>query len=268
MRESPARGGSGGIQSVERAFHVLDAFVVADRALRLTEIAKAAGITRHLAHAYVTSLVRVGAVVKDNSGAYRLGETVMHLGLAALARMDFLAISRDVMQQLQNEVDQSVWLSVWSEHGPVVVAKIDGRRPSPFEIRIGTRVELSVSSTGKTFLAHLDAAAWRDLVDLERRELGELAPGDEELERLLADVRRDGVATRPAIVVSRSVTLSQFSSVAAPVFDESGAVRAALTVIGQTGTFDVSADGHNAEAVRSAAARISGRLGYRIRSGA
>ena len=256
-------GSKKGIQSVERAFQVLEALVASDRPLRPIEVAKAAGMTRNLAHAYLVSLQNVGAVFRDATGCFQLGEMAMHLGLAALSRMDFLAAARDVMSQLQREVDESVWLSVWSEHGPVVVAKVDGRRPSPFEIRIGTRVELTVSSTGKTFLAHLDPANWRDLVATERMEIGDLAPDDETLNGILEETRRNGIANRAAIVVSHSVILSQFASVAAPVFDQRGAIRAALTVIGQTGTFDVSPNGPNAAAVKAAAAHVSARLGYR-----
>jgi len=250
-----------GIQSIERAFRILKVLVNASGPLRLAEIANAAGMSRTLAHAYLVSLQRVGAAAKDTSGSYQLGEGAIEMGLSAISKMDLFTIARDFMQRLLDQTGASIWLSVWSHDGPVVVAKVDGRDLAPFEIRIGTRVEVSVTATGCTFLAHLDPAVWKRLLKQERQALGSLAPDDRKLNIILQNIRQDNVASRHSLI-SHGHALPQFASVAAPVFDYSGTIKAVLTVIGPTRDFDISPAGLNARAVREVAASLSSRLGY------
>jgi len=263
MSSVPPVTASPGIQSVDKAFDVLQAIVASDGPMRLADIARATGLARNLAHAYLVSLRRVGAVVQDPETArYELGETALQLGLAALSRLDFLTLARGVMKELREEIGESVWLSVWSDRGPVVVANIEGLHASPFGVRIGTVVNLTVTATGRTFLAYLDPATYRLLVKKERARLRSFAPHEVELNRIIADIRRLGVTVRPQAAPATSVVLGQFSALAAPVFDHIGTIKAALTVIGQGANFDLSVDGRNASAVKSAAARLSARLGF------
>lgn len=257
-----------GIRSVDKTFEIMRALLAGGEALRLADIAKATGLARNHAHAYLVSLQRVGAVVQDTeTGRYDLGEAALQLGLAALSRMDFLVTARRFMQELQQEVDESVWLSVWSDRGPVVVAKVEGAHASPFEIRIGTLVALTTTATGRTFLAHLDPPRWKSLVKKERLRVAH-APTDTELDGFLEQAKILGVTDRPEVVISRDVVLRQFASLASPVFDHTRAIKAVLTVIGQTGIFDASVNGANARILKTAATQLSAQLGYIARAAA
>jgi DNA-binding IclR family transcriptional regulator len=254
-----------GIQSVERAFGILRALTAAGGSLRLADIAEQAGLTRNLAHAYLVSLQRVGAVVQDQeSGRYDLGSGAVEIGLAALGRMDLMAHARTVMKALCSEVSESVWLSVWTPRGPVVVAKVDGAHVSPFEIRVGSIVDITVTATGLSFIAHVPRAQWQAIAKAERARMRALVPDDATLSALLEDVRSRGIANRADIVVPQQNTvLHGFSALAAPIFDHTGTIKAVLTIIGLTSLFDVSLTGRNATALQSAAHDLSAALGYR-----
>jgi DNA-binding IclR family transcriptional regulator len=264
MRQSETPRQKAGIQSVDKAFDVLGALVGAGRALRLTDIVERTGMPRNLVHAYLVSLQRVGAVVQDPMTArYDLGGTVARMGLAALSRQDFLAMAQAAMRALAEESGHSAWLSVWGEHGPVIVAKIEGAHASPFEIRIGSLVNLTMTSTGLTYIAHLPRVVWRDLFDKEQARLVAGAPGASQIDALLREIRTVGVASRAQIVTpQRDSVLPQFSSLAAPVFDHTGQIRAVLTLIGEHEVFDHSPAGAEARRLKAAAAVLSARLGY------
>ncbi len=257
-----------GIQSVDKTFEIMRALLSGGEALRLVDIARATGLARNHAYAYLVSLQRVGAVVQDpETGRYDLGETALQLGLAALSRMDFLVIARRFMADLQQEVGESVWLSVWSDRGPVVVAKVEGAHASPFEVRIGSLVDVTTTSTGRTFIAHLDTGIWKPLVKKERSRMP-YAPTEAELDAFLQQAKRLGVTDRAEVVISRDVVLRQFASLASPVFDYSSSIKAVLTIIGQTGVFDASLNGPNAAALKAAASKLSARLGYTAKAAA
>ena len=53
------------------------------------------------------------------------------------------------------------------------------------------------------------------------------------------------------------------ASFSAPVFDYSGNIALAVTILGPTGTFDVKWDGPVAKALRTCTEAISKRLGHR-----
>jgi DNA-binding IclR family transcriptional regulator len=254
-----------GIQSVERAFGILRTLTAAGGSLRLADIAEQAGLTRNLAHAYLVSLQRVGAVVQDeDTGRYDLGSGAVEIGLAALGRMDLMAHARTVMKALCSEVSESVWLSVWTPRGPVVVAKVDGAHVSPFEIRVGSIVDITVTATGLSFIAHIPRAQWQTIAKAERARMRALVPDDATLSARLEDVRSRGIANRADIVVPQQNTvLHGFSALAAPIFDHTGAIKAVLTVIGLTSLFDASLTGRNAIALQSAVRDLSAALGYR-----
>ncbi|MDB5570676.1 MAG: Transcriptional regulator, IclR family [Hyphomicrobiales bacterium] len=248
--------GAGGIRSLEKGAGVLRHMRAAGGPLRLTEIARLAGMSRSMAHGYLVSLVRAGLVAQDpDSGRYDLGEDALQLGLAALTRVDFMKLGRETLESLAADIGETVLLSVWSDGGPVCVAKIDGKRRSLYEVRVGGVANLLVTSTGLAFLAYKPAGSCRDLIERARdRGLG-AGLDDVKLEAVFERIRRAGLsATQPAM-------LPEASSIAAPVFGQSNDMRAALTVIGPTGALDISPEGVNAAALLQAAGRLSRRLG-------
>jgi DNA-binding IclR family transcriptional regulator len=264
MKKKTQKGVQPGIQSVENAFGVLNALVSAGRPLRLRDIEEATGLSRNLAHAYLVSLRRVGVVLQDpETSRYDFGGMALQIGLSALSRMDFLATARSVMEQLADATGESVWLSVWSERGPVIVAKVEGRHASPFEIRIGAIADVTVTATGRSFIAHLKETHWTHIARKERTRLGSLAPSDEQLQQVLTEIRTSGIATMHEIVVpQQNIVLRQFSALAAPVFDHSQSVRAVLTVIGLSELLDCSPKSTNRRLLEKAAKNLSTRLGY------
>jgi DNA-binding IclR family transcriptional regulator len=255
--------GAGGIRSLEKGAGVLRQMRAAGGPLRLTEIARLAGMSRSMAHGYLVSLVRAGLVAQDpDSGRYDLGEDALQLGLAALTRVDFMKLGRESLEGLAAETGETVILSVWSDEGPVCVAKIDGKRRSIYEVRVGGVANLLITSTGLAFLAYKQARSCRDLIERARdRGLG-AGLDDVKLEAALARIRAAGLATtQPAM-------LPEASTIAAPVFGQDNEMRAALTVIGPTGALDVSPEGVNAAALLQAAERLSRRLGAQRQGGA
>jgi DNA-binding IclR family transcriptional regulator len=44
----------------------------------------------------------------------------LDLGLSALRRLDLVEISRDAMRMLSSQISESVFLSVWGNHGPTL----------------------------------------------------------------------------------------------------------------------------------------------------
>lgn len=243
-----------GIRSVEKGLGVLRALQAASAPLRLNDIAAACGMSASMAHGYLVSLVRTGFVTQERvSGLYDLGDAALQLGLTALGRADFLKFARDAMAELGEKLGETVTLAVWSERGPVVVDKLEGRRDSVYEIRVGSVVTLWPTATGRIFLANLPEPLWRAQMETILGAAGEV--DRTRFDQALEQARAAGVAT------TLPATVPDFSAIAAPIFDHRSALKGVMTVIGRASGFEVAPDGRNALAVKAAAYALSLRLG-------
>ncbi|WP_172716842.1 MULTISPECIES: IclR family transcriptional regulator [Neorhizobium] len=248
-----------GIQSLEKGLKVLTAIQHAGRALRLNDIAAAAGMTPSMAHGYLVSLVRTGFAAQDRlSGLYDLGDSALQLGLASLSRTDFLSLARATISQLAVELGETVTLAVWNGDAPVVVDKIEGRSDSVYEIKVGSLVRLWPTATGRVFMANLPNVEWEHHLRAMMRQGGEAEASAARFITELTDVRREGyAATLPA-------TVPEFSAVAAPVFDHRAHLKAVITVLGRQDGFDIAPSGLPLTATLRAARSLSMRLGASV----
>ena len=204
---SPARQG---IQSVELAMTVLQAIEDSHGPVSLTQIALASGMQPSKAHRYLVSLARVGLVTQSaRSARYDLGPAMRRLGIEALRRMDEVALVSEHLPGLRDRTGHSVNLSVWGDHGPVIVRWEYGSYALPITVRVGATMPLLTSSVGRVYLAHLPKTLTGPLLRAQLAE--DNAPGRDELDQITAEVRRSGVAVTSGGVVPGVV------SVAAPV---------------------------------------------------
>lgn len=240
-------GQSRAIHSVVAGFALIRALERRHGLTSLKDLATEAGMTPSRAHAYLASFRAVGLVVQEQGGdRYQLGPYALTLGLAALARLDPAEAAREPMLGFVAETCEAIHLSVWSGTAPVIVARQDGRRPTPLTIRLGFALPLDSSASGRLFLAFLPGV----LAMLPKARATQLRP-------VLDEVRAEGLARTDGLVQSGLAALS------APVFGADGTFQAALTALGPAGLLDLGKDGTLAASLRKAAQDASRSLGGR-----
>jgi DNA-binding IclR family transcriptional regulator len=202
-----------GIQSVEIAMSVLHALEEARGPRSLTNIATAAGMAPSKVHRYLVSLVRTGLVIQSHrSGLYDLGPAMRRLGIEALRRIDEVAQASEHLPGLAERTSHAVNLAVWGDTGPVIVRWDYGAHPLPITVRVGATMPMIDSSVGRVYLAYLPEATTRAVLWEQLAVNGRMAPTEQAISRIVADVRKRGYALTSDGVVP-GVT-----SVAAPVF--------------------------------------------------
>ncbi|AZY49179.1 IclR family transcriptional regulator [Bordetella avium] len=227
-----------GIQSVETGFKILDVLMRAGSALPLSRIAEESALTVANTHYYLVSFQRVGIVQQEpDTGHYGLGTYALKLGVAALEQFDVYKLARPAMMDISARSGHTVFLGVWGNKGPTIVNRVEGGKSQPLlELRVGSVLPLLSSALGRNFAAHLPAALIADLVRDElalREPLADPSRNDvpnteAEVEDMLARIRAQGFSR------CRNTLLPNFTSLSAPVFDLSGTIIAALTVMGPT----------------------------------
>jgi len=243
-------------QSVEKAVSVLESFADG-QALRVGDVARAAGITQSTASRLLATLEAAGLVERDPiTTLYFLGTELLTLAGIAINQNPVHRVGRQIAQNLASELGLGVNIALLRGWELVYLCNFEGRNSPKSHTLMGQRVPLHATSIGKSTLPSFSAA--------DRRELQPLTAFTEftitdaaALERETAVVARRGYATEvEEFVLGRA-------SVAAPILDQLGRIVAAISISGPRTTIDLETrEAELARLVIETADRISSGLGY------
>lgn len=248
-----------GIQSIEVGGALLRALAHHGRALALKDLAAEAGMAPAKAHPYLVSFCKLGLVEQDPaSGRYGLGPLAMQLGLISLQQLDPLALATPLIEQLAAETGHTLAVAVWGNRGATIVRVAQPPAAVFVSMRHGTVMSLRATASGQLFAALLPPARVLPVLRDEHKASGRRGAAlDEELRAALAAVRAQGYSHVQGLL------LPGISALAAPVFGGGGLLLLSLTAIGPSALFDSRPGSALVQRVRSAAADLSARLGWR-----
>lgn len=145
------------VQSVERAFALLEQLALHPRGMALTELAEATALHKSTVHRLLGSLFSLGYVVKDSaSGRYRLTFKLLTLSNGILDGIDVLSCAKPHLDRLSEETGEIVHLMV--PEGPDGVYIYKSEPPltqGQMRSRVGLRAPLACTAAGKAILATL-----------------------------------------------------------------------------------------------------------------
>jgi DNA-binding IclR family transcriptional regulator len=209
-----------------RVLAVLDAFTAEEPELTLTALARRAGLPLSTAHRLVGELAAWGALERGDDGRYRVGLRLWEVGALAPRSLGLRESAMPFLEDLHEVTRQNVQLAVLDGTEVVYVERLSGRGAVHVITRVGSRLPLHATGVGLVLLAHAPPALQEQVLAGPLRRWTERTLTDPaELRRVLADVRRTGVAVSDGQI--ELVALS----VAAPVRGPRGEVVAALSVV-------------------------------------
>jgi DNA-binding IclR family transcriptional regulator len=248
-------------RSVGVGLGVLKAIADLGRAATLSEIARAARMPASRTHRFLAGMIQVGAVRQDPaSGRYDFGPLLVHLGVAALGRVDGVKLGTEALRQLTEDTGLVSVLVIWSGSGPTLIRWEQGDLGTAVRIREGRILSLLGTASGKIFLGYLPEEKTRDMVAAELKSPAHQASHSplhtlDDVARERAKIRAEGIAS------NAGESDGGIAGLAAPIFDASGDVVMAIAVIGVLGIAGLEREGASADALRAAAHGISRALG-------
>jgi DNA-binding IclR family transcriptional regulator len=246
-----------GIQSIEVGNELLVVLADAPQPLTLKELAARSKMSAPKAHRYLVSYVRLGLVEQEtDTGRYCLGAFALRLGLAALGRLEPVTVGAGVMRDLAEEIEQTVAVAIWANHGATIVRWAGVDSPVSATLRVGSVAPLSRSATGLVFLAFLPERPWSALLkaELAGNVRQRFRPQSEaELEPTLKRIRRQGYSRASNFIPG-------ITGLAAPVFGFDNSLALALVTLGYSVGFEAAEVNIRAALLR-AAQQLSKRLG-------
>src|SRR6202167_3064067 len=155
----------GGVQSIERAFDLLETLADAGGALGLSELARVSGLPLPTVHRLIRTLVNRGYVRQEASRRYTLGARLIRLG-ETVSRVLGTSL-RPFLAQLVRVTGETANLAMLDGDEVVYIAQV----PSPHQMRMftepGRRVRPHCTAVGKALLAQLPAGEARAMLDRE-----------------------------------------------------------------------------------------------------
>lgn len=237
-----------GIQSLETGLGILKEIARADMPLSITEISERCSMPKSKLHRYLTSLYRSGFLKRDVDLRYSLGTELYSIGLKSLNNLDIRNQARPALIRLREQLNETIALSVWTEAGPHYLHWEESLRAVNIGIRVGSQVSALKSAGGLIFLAYLPKEETEHVL-LE--ELSEYGADRKHVEENLSIVREKGYA------VTEGSLLPGILSIGCPVFDRSGTVVAAVTVVGIVGFLDASDNSQVVTKLKQACSALS-----------
>jgi DNA-binding IclR family transcriptional regulator len=243
------------VESVDSALKILR-LLCDEKRLRVSDVAARLSVAQSTVHRLLSMLVHHGfAMQNEKRGEYRAGPMFLEMGFAALRDLEIRQYARPILEEVREEVDETVHLGVPYGLQVFYVEGVESRQA----LRVGLRV-------GSFHPAHRVGLGMALLATLNPEELRSLYPTDdlltvydkvESVDQLaveLDEVRRRGFAR------SRSGSNEGVSSVAIAILDRRGIARAAIGVSAPKTRITPEREAEWAVALRAAAEKLRGRL--------
>ena len=240
-----------------RAFSLLELIAAADEPPTLEELTRASGLPKPSVYRILQLLIR-GELVEREVAAkrYIVGPRVAALSLAVQMRSPMRRERHAILSRLVDEIGETCNFTMLDGNEAVYVDRVETQAIVRLHMKIGSRVPLHCTASGKLFLARLPPPAVRRLLRSAplKRYTDRTITGVDALERELAKIRASGIGTDSGEFLDGSVCL------AVPVIDPRGRVCAAVAVHGPAPRMTLRKGYTFLPAMRRAAAAIAATL--------
>lgn len=242
----------GGVQSVERAFLVLEALADARGAAPLAEIAQQTGLAQPTVHRLLQTMLRIGYVRQLESRGYALGPGLLHLG--GRATPPLASRAQPVMVELEEISHETVNLAVLDGDRVAYVGQVPSRHQMRMFTEVGRRVLPHAAGVGKAILSTLPESRVREIV--ASIGLPRFTPATiTSLDALLSDLRE---ARRRGFAIDDGEREVGVRCIAVPVPGSSPA--AALSISGPSARMTDELASTAVEALKEAAVQLGSAL--------
>jgi len=247
-----------GVQSLGRAFAILEEVARHREGIGLAELSKLVGLHNSTTFHLAKTMVSLGYMRQErDSKRYRVGRPLFALAASALDEIEMVNLATPVLEDLSRETGESGHFAVRMGDSVVVIARTSG--PGAFQLtdRVGVVRPAHCTALGKIILASLRPDQLKRF--LERVELKpSTAKSITEASVLLREIAE---VRRSAIAIDDGEFNAEVRCIAVPVYNFTGDVIGALGISGPIWRMSDQVLKSRARLVQAAARRLSAEFG-------
>jgi len=151
-----------GVQSVERAFAILEAMAEENREIGVTQLSERLSLPTPTIHRSMKTLVALGYARQNDSRRYSLGSRLLYLGDSAARGMASWA--KPTLLALSNECGETVNLATLEGDLVVYTAQSPSRHSMRMFTEVGRRVLPHSCGVGKAIMSQLEDGEAKEIV--------------------------------------------------------------------------------------------------------
>jgi DNA-binding IclR family transcriptional regulator len=246
------------VSGIDRALQVIDYLYETGSPVGAYAIAKAVKAPLSTVYMIIDDLVDKNMLARNADGTLWLGSRLYHYGLAYARSLDFMSIATHEMHDLCREAGETVQVCGRDAEHMLVLAMADG--PSHFQVasRVGTRVPLNWTASGRLLVGHMPEA---ERIDLFKRGARISPTGRATIDPAeLSQIARSAFEERLSIQAGESDYA--VACIASPIVDRSGDCIATISIVLPEQKAFADKAGY-ADRVKASAARIEKLMGWR-----
>jgi DNA-binding IclR family transcriptional regulator len=249
---------SANIQTVQRISEILRCFTNSDADLGVMEISREIGLHKSTTSRLLSALCKEGFVAKNlQTGKYRLGLGLVNLAGVVLEQQNLRQVAQEYVRALAESTQETINISILDGNECINIETVRSPKSIRYAGQLGRRTPLHCTSTGKVFLTHMSAERRQKILSQPLSTYTQHTITDPvKLRIILAKIYDQGYA------ISREEFEDGLIAIAAPIYDLSGTVIAALSISGPTYRMDMSTLKAFVTHLKEAAQMISKSLGY------
>jgi IclR family transcriptional regulator, KDG regulon repressor len=252
-------------RTLERGLEILDCYDLDHWGRTLTEICAETGLPKATAFRLLKTLEGRGYLTMDPlTNRYCLGPSMMKAAYVMVTHSELARLAHPLLEKLAEATLETAVLTGWSAERTIALDYVATPLPVKPYIRAGTMLNDLFNAHAQAYLAFLPDEERRSIVARRKGTHGESGATSFDplaLEARLYEVRAEGIA------YDLEARVKGVCGAAAPVFDASGQIRAAIGIIAPTDRFMVGVERFVAP-IREAAEAMSRLLGHKKEPGA
>lgn len=163
MAEDASSGeerGSGRIQSLERAFSILEETARRREGITLTDLSRSLGLHTSTLYHLVKTLTALGYLrTGEGDKRYRVGRGVFMLASACHDEIETAEIVTPHLQELARQTGESTHYAIWERGQALILVRASGPRALQMNERAGTLRPVYCTAIGKALLTGLKGTA-------------------------------------------------------------------------------------------------------------
>lgn len=248
-----------GVQSIRRAFAILEAICLSPAGVNLAQLSKAVGLHTSTTFHLTKTMVAMGILRQDEATkAYHVGPRLFSLAAGAADEMELVKLAQPMLENLAGTTGENSHIAVATVGGVVIIEKCEGSSQVRMNERIGAIRPVHATAIGKAILAGRSDEELEEFLrthDLESYTAKTITDSD----RLATEIQQ---ARQNGIAYDDTEFNEEARCIAAPVFDFTGRVVGSIGISGPVWRVGLQDLPRLGEAVKQAATELSDALGH------
>lgn len=246
------------VPAVAKTLQILEVLAATKEPVTLPSLTEQTHLPKSSIYSILATLEMHQYIERDSANTFRLGLRALQLGAAATLTTNLSQLFHEAARKIVKECGETVQLTILDQTEVIYVAREDGTQPVQLATNIGGRLPAYATASGKALLSALPNVSLealftgRSLPKLTERTISSLR----QLEAELSVVRERGYAH------DDQETSEGLECMAAPIFDRTGQVIAAISVSFLSARATQERCENILASVQKAAHEISDRMGW------